>query len=283
MGLKEEFCSYITRGGLRPREAAPRVLADIIFLNLALILASVVWFVIGAQLYAGQLIDKAHFAAFLCQYYLNNALSLTLISLLVFHWFGLYARTRRYRGRYKAWIILQAVTLSYLGFFFVNYYILKTPTMVRGVIAFGWLFTLFLVGGSRLFKVFLLSHFTIEPKYPAVRTRIETVLVIGGAGYMGSLTARMLLAKGYKVRVLDNLLYGNDESIKELYQHPDFEFVKGDLRDLTTMGEVMKGADAVIHLGAIVGDPASSLDEEFTNEVNTLATMMISKLCKLFR
>lgn len=108
---------------------------------------------------------------------------------------------------------------------------------------------------------------------------IKKVLVVGGAGYLGSILCPKLLNKGYKVRVLDNLTYGN-EGIKELYSHPDFEFLKGDIRNISEVIDAIKGVDAVIHLAAIVGDPACLTDPRGTIEINYLATKSIAEVCK---
>lgn len=109
--------------------------------------------------------------------------------------------------------------------------------------------------------------------------QVRRVLIIGGAGYLGSILSRELLSLGYKVRVLDCLLYG-DDGIKELYDNKDFEFIKGDIRDITTVMDCLKSVDAVIHLAAIVGDPASSIHPQNTIEVNYLATKLIAEACK---
>lgn len=108
---------------------------------------------------------------------------------------------------------------------------------------------------------------------------VQSVLVIGGAGYLGSVLARKLLGNGYKVRVLDNLTYG-DMGIKELYGKANFEFVKGDMRDLSAVTNAIKGMDAVIHLAAIVGDPASALSPQNTIEINYLAAKLVAEVCK---
>ncbi|ODS41288.1 MAG: hypothetical protein A7315_02015 [Candidatus Altiarchaeales archaeon WOR_SM1_79] len=108
---------------------------------------------------------------------------------------------------------------------------------------------------------------------------VNKVLVIGGAGYLGSVLSRKLLQKGYKVRVLDNLTYG-DDGIRDLYNGDNFEFVKGDMRDISTVVDAIKGMDAVIHLAAIVGDPASALSPQKTIEVNYLATKLVAEVCK---
>jgi len=108
---------------------------------------------------------------------------------------------------------------------------------------------------------------------------VNKVLVIGGAGYLGSVLTKKLLDRGYTVRVLDNLTYG-DYGIKDLASYPKFEFVKGDMRDIHTVVKAVKNIDAVVHLAAIVGDPASALDPEETIEVNYLGTKMLGEVCK---
>ena len=103
------------------------------------------------------------------------------------------------------------------------------------------------------------------------RTPIHTVLVIGGAGYIGSVLARLLLAHGYRVRVLDSLMYG-DASLAALRGSRNFELQVGDGRDLSALVSAAHGVDAIVHLAAIVGDPACELDHDLTMEINLLAT-----------
>lgn len=107
---------------------------------------------------------------------------------------------------------------------------------------------------------------------------IKKVLVIGGAGYIGSVLVRRLIESGYKVRVMDMLLYG-DSSIKELYVSEDFEFIHGDCRNMQDVIRSLEDIDAVIHLGEIVGDPACSLNPDFTIEVNFMATKTLAEAC----
>lgn len=108
---------------------------------------------------------------------------------------------------------------------------------------------------------------------------IKKVLVIGGAGYLGSVLIRKLLKRGYCVRILDNLLFG-DAGIKDLYGHENFEFIKGDVRSIEPIIEGIKGIDAVIHLAALVGDPASNINPQKTLEINYHSTKMIAEICK---
>lgn len=103
------------------------------------------------------------------------------------------------------------------------------------------------------------------------RTPIQTVLIIGGAGYIGSVLVRLLLNRGYRVRVLDSLMYG-DGSLSGLRGTKNFELQQGDGRDLSALVAAAHGADAIVHLAAIVGDPACELDHDLTLEINLLAT-----------
>jgi nucleoside-diphosphate-sugar epimerase len=91
------------------------------------------------------------------------------------------------------------------------------------------------------------------------------VLVTGGAGYIGSVLVRQLLAKGYDVRVLDNLNFGGDALI-DVMLHPKFEFMKGDVRNVEDVQKALVGIDAIAHLAAIVGDPAC---KKYSNDANT--------------
>lgn len=111
------------------------------------------------------------------------------------------------------------------------------------------------------------------------KSYVKKVLVIGGAGYLGSVLIRKLLDKNYKVRVLDNLTY-SDSAIEELYNNKNFEFLEGDIRDINKIVESIKGVDAVIHLASIVGDPAGSINPQTTLESNYFATKILVEICK---
>ena len=96
---------------------------------------------------------------------------------------------------------------------------------------------------------------------------MEKVLVTGGAGYIGSVLVRLLLEKGYHVRVIDNLMFGG-EPIIDLLTHPNFSFVKGDIRDKDAVKKAVQGIDYVAHLAAIVGDPACAKHPELAKSTN---------------
>ena len=91
--------------------------------------------------------------------------------------------------------------------------------------------------------------------------------VTGGAGYVGALVVGELLEAGHDVRVLDVLLHGQDDVAAEL-ESRGVELVRGDVRDADARRRALQGADAVVHLAAVVGDPACAKDPEVSNEVN---------------
>src|SRR5262249_54148874 len=110
---------------------------------------------------------------------------------------------------------------------------------------------------------------------PESRT-IRNVLVIGGGGYIGSILVRKLLDRGYHVTVLDAMLFG-DESIRDLYNQPNFALIRGDIRDVGSVVSALQYADAVVHLAGLVGDPACAFDEKLTLEINLASTRMIAE------
>ena len=103
---------------------------------------------------------------------------------------------------------------------------------------------------------------------------MRKVLVTGGAGYIGSVLVRLLLNKGYKVRVLDNLKFGGD-SLVELLNNDNFEFVKGDIRNKKDVEVAMKDIDVVAHLAAIVGDPACAKEPKLAKETNLEGSKLV--------
>ncbi|GEQ86817.1 epimerase [Patiriisocius marinistellae] len=94
-------------------------------------------------------------------------------------------------------------------------------------------------------------------------------LVTGGAGFIGSnIVAYLLKYNAKKVRVLDNLSNGHYKNIKEFENHPDFEFIEGDIRDLETCKKAMDNIDYVTHQAALGSVPRSINDPITSNEVN---------------
>jgi nucleoside-diphosphate-sugar epimerase len=98
------------------------------------------------------------------------------------------------------------------------------------------------------------------------------VLVTGGAGYVGSMLVPALLEAGHEVRVLDILTWGVQPLLGS-WSHPAFSFIRGDVRDPAARAAALAGMDAVVHLAAIVGDPACAREPELARAVNLDATV----------
>lgn len=98
------------------------------------------------------------------------------------------------------------------------------------------------------------------------------VLITGGAGYVGSMLVEELLSTGNKVRVVDALIHGSVPSLLGVWANGSLEFVRGDVRDPDVRSRALSGVDAVVHLAAIVGDPACARDPDVARSVNLAAT-----------
>lgn len=106
---------------------------------------------------------------------------------------------------------------------------------------------------------------------------MKNILVSGGAGYIGSVLVRLLLKKNYKIRVLDNFMFGG-ESLLEVLDHPGFEYQRGDVRDAADVTKALKDMDAAVHMAAIVGDPACAREPELATAVNYDGTVIFYDL-----
>jgi len=221
--------------------------------------------------------------------YGDNFWILTILCLSIFSLSGFYTYGRFYRGRYKALIVVQAVSISYLIFGLMTYLSQGRPlsflggllNFPRGALILSWALTVALLMAARGWATVWKNVTLVEANLftrPEER-KIRNVLVIGGAGYIGSALLPKLLEKGYRVRLLDLLLYGT-EPIEPWLNHPHLEVMQADFRQVDKVVEAMRGIDAVIHLGGLVGDPACALDEELTIEVNLMATRMIAEVAK---
>jgi nucleoside-diphosphate-sugar epimerase len=100
-------------------------------------------------------------------------------------------------------------------------------------------------------------------------------LITGGAGYIGMMLADELQQAGGEVTILDSLLHHQEERAQELRDR-GVNVVIGDIRDAGKRAEALDGADAVVHLAAIVGDPACARDPELAREVNVDAAKALA-------
>ena len=256
-----------------------RVATDALLLNTGLILAFGIRYVV-VLVNNSETINTTELFQSYVQQYLTTCWLLTLAVIGCFYMLGVYHEVRAYRQRFKALVIVQGVALGHLVYGFGFYIVPVLPAPPRGVVLLSWVLGAGLLLGVRLartvFRVFESNESgagQIKPDKP------QHILVLGGAGYIGSMLVRQLLEAGYHVRLIDSLMYG-DRAIQAFYKHPRFTFTKGDFRHIETVVSGLHGMDAVVHLGAIVGDPACAIDEDFSTEINLIATRMLAEACK---
>ena len=119
-------------------------------------------------------------------------------------------------------------------------------------------------------------------------TRMKKVLVVGGAGYVGSVLVPKLLQAGYKVRVFDLYLYSNSKKLGEdvfgqWTTHKNLEQIKSDVRNAQAIEKAVKGMDAIIHLACISNDPSFELDRALGKSINYLAFFPFLKAVKKYK
>ena len=96
----------------------------------------------------------------------------------------------------------------------------------------------------------------------------KSVLVTGGAGFIGSNICEVLIQQNNKVRCLDNFITGKNENISHLQDHPNFELIEGDIRDEECCNASTKNIDIILHQAALGSVPRSIEDPIKTNEIN---------------
>ncbi|MFC3454915.1 NAD-dependent epimerase/dehydratase family protein [Amycolatopsis speibonae] len=104
---------------------------------------------------------------------------------------------------------------------------------------------------------------------------MKKYLITGGRGYIGSVLTRRLRQSGSEVVVLDNGLVGGPELALS-----GVTYIDGDVREAGSWDKALDGVDAVVHLAAIVGDPACGVDPDVAWEVNYLGTIRVAEACR---
>lgn len=103
------------------------------------------------------------------------------------------------------------------------------------------------------------------------------ILVTGGAGYLGSIMVPALLDAGHRVTVLDNFMF-KQNPLAHVCAHPNFDVVRGDCRDEATLAPLLKTADLVIPLAALVGAPLCDIDKTAATTTNRDAVLTLVRL-----
>jgi nucleoside-diphosphate-sugar epimerase len=265
-----------------------KLCADVILINLS-VLTSLVARLLWIIAYAPQAnIDYKQTLWNYWYIYNDSAWLLSFICVVIFWLSGFYTDGRLYRGRYKPLVVTQAVGTAYLIFGAFTYlsqgiffdFLKNYLNMPRGALMVSWaLSTVFLVVARLWSTVWKQMIHKERQKSEPAAPKARRALVIGGAGYIGSALVPLLLEQGYHVRILDLLIYGMDP-LGPWLNDPRLEVIQADFRQIDQVVGAMQDVDAVIHLGAIVGDPACALDEGLTTEINLMATRVIAEVAK---
>ena len=178
--------------------------------------------------------------------------------------FGIYSTRRKAGFKTKALLIVMAYIIACVSVALIFFDI--RPTLFFA--AFG-------------LPLQIIPRFILQPQSSSIGMLMQKtvtekgdVLIIGGAGYIGSLVVEQLIEKGKKVRVLDKLMYGN-ESIKDFIGNENFSLIEGDCTNVAALTKAMHGCGSVIHLAGLVGDPACAVDPIYTRHTNIIATRMV--------
>ena len=214
----------------------------------------------------------------LVHYYLHTFVPLSLMFPAVHSLFGLYTRLRGYTLGYKLRAAALSASVAALILTFASSF-LRAHFPSWAALFFG-VAAVAVTVGVRWMKDWLFHREAVEERGALVAASNEgAVLVVGGAGYIGSVVTANLLSRGYRVKLLDNLLYGS-RPIEPLLSHSNLEFIQGDSRNIQDVVRAITDVKHVIHLAAIVGDPACAENDSNALQINYAATRMILEIAK---
>jgi nucleoside-diphosphate-sugar epimerase len=109
---------------------------------------------------------------------------------------------------------------------------------------------------------------------------MNKIILVGGAGYIGTVLIKHLLKKNYKVICLDNLIYNQDECLKQFIENPNFEFINADIRNKNLVEKYFSEQDSVVLLAGLVGDPITKKYSEMNDEINIKSILNVVEICK---
>ena len=263
---------------IRIQDIVPRILADYLTVHLAMLLAFGISAVYQAQ---GQVSSPTESVSVAFRhYYFFWFILLSPLFPAIFFLNGLYTHVRYLPEWAKFKRFVFAVLMALTVFITANFFLLpsKNPVGRSVALIFAPLAILGLVG-TRVAKELLMGAGRAEQQARSKPSEPRPILVIGGAGYIGCWLVRRLLEEGHHVRVLDSAVYGL-ESIQDLLAHPRLEYQNGDCRNIQDVVKAMRRVSNVVHLAAIVGDPACEVNRKTTIEINYAATRMLVEIAK---
>ncbi len=253
-----------------------KIFADFLMVHTCLIFTLVGSWIRGTGMSSqGVLMLEAHQAV---NQYFHLFLPVTLLFPCALILSGVYKDHTRWPLNRRVMVLCRGITIAISLFLAVSILIVPEQSLgVRTTILFCIL--LFAVlSSARVSEWFVIKHADRRSAL-SIPNPGKPVLVIGGAGYIGSILVGELLRQGRRVRVLDSLVYG-DGALREFIRHPNLELLVGDCRNLQTVSRAVSGTSSIVHLAAIVGDPACAQDTRMAQEVNYSATRMLIEVAK---
>src|ERR1700760_3306404 len=264
---------------MKPWSLPVRLGVDLVLLHLCM------FFAVGfAALYHLATEDPSQTPILLAQLrqcYLLFSVAVSPVFLLVLWSNGFYAKnvlnlSTRARFARHARAIGFAVLISLAW----DYLMFRSHIVARSVILSFSVIVLAALLLSRWVQEKVMERYELIERKGTLRLCADApILIVGGAGYIGSMLCRLLLSAGERVRVLDSLVYG-DSAIADLKSNPRFELMEGDCRNIQSVVKAIRDVKSVVHLAAIVGDPACEQDKQGALEINYAATRMLAEVCK---
>jgi nucleoside-diphosphate-sugar epimerase len=193
--------------------------------------------------------------------------------------FGIYTHVRTYALPDKLYYVIASTTTAYLVAGFAFSFTQRLTFEKGAAYLLAWALSVLLMCGLRAGRNYLRREIVRDYVTEMTNEREKCVLVIGGAGYIGSALVPKLLDNNYRVIVLDKLCFG-EGPIASFKDHPNVEFVREDFRDVGVLVRVIRKAGAIVHLGGLVGDPACAYDPELTIDINVSSTRLIGEIAR---
>ncbi len=255
-----------------------RVCVDFAVAHVSLITAAVLRMALNDQFIAdnpvGQIAGKVN------SLYIVHAGWFSLSAVTLFAWARLYRPLPNSRVGQRLLDLSKACLVGFLAHLAIGGLLQGRVDPTLEIAAPAWAILGLTAFAIRYSWMTLGQHYKVVPRFePIGKDRVDQVLVVGGAGYIGSVLTEQLLDAGYHVKILDLELFGRD-SLSSMINHPRLQYENGDFRNVEDAARALRGVDAVIHLAAIVGDPACALDGDTTIAVNYAAAKMMAQLAR---